>query len=144
MQRFVSRNNRRHVGSRITFVAYLIFLTVLLLTRDPNKIIGMQATLLDLLRPFAHLLSFLVLGILAMAARWSAAFWAVLLGLVAYAAGTELLQGLVSQRTPEWVDWFQDVAGIAIGAVVYRLGEATWRHIQGSDDTREEEVPADQ
>ncbi len=142
-----SRWSRRaifHIGSRIAFFAYLAFLTVLLLTRDPSKFIGIQTTLLDLLRPLAHLLSFLVLGVLAMAANWSRAFWAVLLGLMSYAAGTELLQGLVSQRTPEWADWFQDVAGIVIGVVVYRLGVAVYPRIQGMAGTRKDGVSADQ
>ena len=40
----------------------------------------------------------------------------------------------MSGRTPEWVDWFQDLAGIAISVAVYRLGVATSRYFEGTTD----------
>ena len=102
--------------SRIAFVAYLLFLTALLLTQDPALLVGAPPTLIE---SAAHLLSFTVLALLAMAARWARSVWMTGLGLVSYATATELLQGMVSRRTPEWGDWFQDVAGVAIGMGVY-------------------------
>ena len=114
-----SRTRRRAIFrtcSRIAFVAYFVLLTALLLTQDPVLIVGAPPTVLE---SVAHLLSFTVLSVLAMAASWARSVWLTGLGLVSYATATELLQGLVSRRTPEWGDWFQDVAGVAIGIGVY-------------------------
>jgi VanZ family protein len=112
---------------RVSFVVYLIVLTVLLLAKDPRELVGMPPTLLAVL---AHLLSFLVLTVLAMAARWPVPGWLVLSCLLAYAGGTELLQGFLGWRTAEWVDFFQDLAGIGLGAAVYWLGRVLWRHVE--------------
>lgn len=124
-----------NVCMRTVFVAYLITLTVLLLTRDPTKLVQVQPLLLRLLSPVAHLLSFLLLGLLAFAARWPVAWWVVVLSLVAYGGGTESLQGLISGRTPEWADWLQDVAGIAISVPIYRLAAVAWHYFEGSGNT---------
>lgn len=126
------------VGMKIVFVIYLITLTVLLLSNDPEKIVGVQPLLWHLLKPAVHLLSFLVLGILAMAARWPLACWLLVLCLLAYASGTELLQGPLSRRTPDWADWFQDVAGILIAVAIYRLGETGLHYCRGYSNGEQE------
>lgn len=105
---------------RVIAIAYLIFITVLLLTSDPTRIVGFNGRLLPLLRalaPWAHLLSFLTLSVLVLAARWPAPRWCVVLLLIAYATLTELAQSLVPNRTGEWKDWFMNLAGIAVSAV---------------------------
>lgn len=123
---------------RTVFVVYLVALTVLLLTQDPTKVVRVQPLLLKLLSPVSHLLSFLVLGLLALATRWPVARWVVVLSLAAYGGGTEILQGLVSRRTPEWADWLQDVAGIAMSVAVYRLGAVAWRYFEGGKNSLED------
>jgi hypothetical protein len=106
---------------RIVCVAYLILLTALLLTGDPLRLVGVRGDVPWLLRmalPFAHLLSFFVLAILALTTQWPIPRWGVLVALVAYGALTEVLQGYTPKRTSEWRDWLQDVGGIVIGAVL--------------------------
>ena len=87
----------------------------------------MPPTLLEVL---AHLLSFLVLTVLALAARRRVPGWLILSCLLAYAGGTELLQGFLGWRTAEWVDFFQNLAGIGVGAAVYWLGGVLWRNAE--------------
>jgi VanZ family protein len=104
---------------RAVAVAYLVFLTVLLWTSDPARLVSWDGQLPQVLRwlmPAAHLLSFWVLGVLMLSARWSLPSWGVVLILATYAGLTEIVQGLLPSRTPEWIDWFQDMAGIALGA----------------------------
>lgn len=131
------------VCMRTAFVVYLIALTVLLLTRDPMKVVRVQPLLLRLLSPVAHLLSFLGLGLLALATRWPLAPWVVVLSLAAYGGGTEILQGFVAGRTPELVDWLQDVAGIAMSVAVYRLGAVVMHYYEGGANHHENQASRD-
>ena len=106
---------------RVVCIAYLILLTVLLVAVDPLRWIGVRGTAPSMLRwllPMAHLLSFWLLALLALTARWPAPRWAIGLVLVLYAGLTELGQGFLPWRTAEWGDWLQDVAGIGAAAVV--------------------------
>ena len=106
---------------RAVSVAYLAFLTLLLLTADPSRLIGCGGGLPWLLRslmPVAHLLSFFMLAVLALSARWPAPAWGIVLVLSLYGGMTEITQGFLPPRTPRWTDWFQDVAGIAVGAAL--------------------------
>jgi hypothetical protein len=104
---------------RIVCICYFIFLTLLLLTSDPARLIGMQGGLpwiLQAMLPLAHTISFLVLAMLALMTRWPVPRWSIVLILAAYAGMTEIIQGYVPHRTPELMDWFQDLVGIAVGA----------------------------
>lgn len=106
---------------RAACLSYLIFLTALLLVADPMWFIGVRGEapgLLHQLMPAAHLLSFWALATLALVARWPIPRWAVVLLLVLYGAMTEIAQSTLPPRTAERNDWFQDVAGIALGAVL--------------------------
>ena len=103
---------------RILCIAYLIFLTTLLLTADPMSLIGAREGtpwLLQVLMPYAHLLSFAVLTVLALVARWPAPRWALVILLVVYSGATEIAQSFLPPRTAEWLDWFQNSGGTAIG-----------------------------
>ena len=106
---------------KVISLIYLVFMTMLLLSSDPAGLIGMHDRLLPLLQwlmPWAHLLSFLTLAVLVLSARWPAPRWSMVLILAFYAGTTEISQSLVPKRTPEWNDWFMDLAGIALGAAI--------------------------
>ena len=58
---------------RIAWLAYMVFLSMLLLTSDPARVIGVSGKMPWILRelmPWAHLLSFLVLAVVTLLARW--------------------------------------------------------------------------
>ncbi len=106
---------------RTLFFLYLIFLTVLLLVADPMRWASSRENVSGFLRmivPVAHLVSFLVLAVLALIARWPIPRWSIALFLVVYAGMTEVLQSCLPPRRAEWGDWFQDLGGIAIGAAL--------------------------
>jgi hypothetical protein len=106
---------------RAICIAYLVFLSLLLLSEDPTRVIGLHGRLpavLLALMPYAHVLSFSVLALLALGVRWPVARWGIIVMLAAYGGMTEILQGFVPHRTPDWMDWFQDLGGLAIGAAL--------------------------
>jgi VanZ family protein len=103
---------------RAVCVGYLVFLSMLLLTPDPARLIGVQGRLpwvLETLRCAAHAISFAVLAVLALTPRWPVPRWSIVATMVVYGGMTEILQHFVPPRTPRWTDWFQDLGGIAIG-----------------------------
>lgn len=113
--------------------AYFAFLTLLLLSHDPSRYVPAEGRLLSLLTglmPWAHLISFAVLALLATSVRWRAPWWAVLAILAAYGGATELAQGLVPGRTPDWLDWLQDLLGLAVGAAACFAAAACWRRVR--------------
>lgn len=112
---------------RVIAIAYLIFITVLLLTADPTRLVGFNGWLLPLLQalmPWAHLLSFLTLSVLVVSTRWPVPRWCVVLLLIVYATTVELAQSLVPKRTMEWNDWLFNMVGIA-AAVAFCWTAAT-------------------
>jgi len=71
---------------RIAWLAYVVFLTLLLLTSNPARLIGVSGAMpgfLWTLMPWAHLLSFGVLAVLTLLARWPVPRWSVVLVLAA-------------------------------------------------------------
>jgi len=109
---------------RITFLVYWIYLSILLLSRDPTLWIGSPGSvpaLLKILMPIAHMLSFTVLSLLTFAACLPLPRWGILLFLAAYGGATEIIQGFIPPRTPDWADWFQDLGGIAVGFACFWL-----------------------
>ncbi len=117
---------RRVVDSllKAACLGYLLTLSLLLLCEDPLRSSHLRTNLLAWLRslaPVAHLLGFLALTVLVMAARWSVSRWLPVVFLLAYACGTELLQGCVPGRSPERVDLVQNSAGIAVGLAIWWL-----------------------
>lgn len=106
---------------RCVCIGYVVFLTLLLLTSDPSRLIGIHGKLPWLLQmafPAVHAITFLVLAVLALAARWPIPRWGVIVILASYGGMTEIIQAFVPHRSPEWLDWFQDLAGIAVGAAL--------------------------
>lgn len=104
---------------RTLCIVYLITLTFLLVTSNPVRILGLPEDLpfwLGQLLTISHFLSFLLLSVLCLTTRWPVPRWSVVLFLSLYAAVTELVQGLVPVRTPQWEDLLQDMGGIMVGA----------------------------
>lgn len=105
---------------RIVCIAYLIFLTALLLTSDPMRLVGVRNDwpfMLHVLMPAAHFLSFFVLAVLTLMVRWPVPRWGIAALLMLYAGMTEIAQSFTYVRKAEWVDWLQDLGGIAVGVV---------------------------
>jgi VanZ family protein len=103
--------------------AYAGVLAVLLWTSDPFCLAGSGQGVLrhwyrTYLEPVAHLVAFVPLGCLLVAGRWPMRRRIVLGALVAYALASELLQGLVPQRTVQWADTVQNVSGLLLGAAL--------------------------
>jgi hypothetical protein len=110
------------INIRFLCSAYFIAFSVLLMTNLPTAALrsqpGIGKTLVGLY-PLAHFVGFTLAGILALGSRWPAPRWAVLLGLVAYAAGTEAVQALVPRRTPELWDLLLNLAGLAMSILIF-------------------------
>ena len=90
---------------RIVCLAYVAFLTLLLLSPDPARVIsstGKLPPILHTLMPWAHLLSFSVLAAAMLLARWPMPRWVTVLILAMYGGATEIIQGFVPPRTPRW------------------------------------------
>ena len=127
--------------SRAICAAYLVALAVLLLTDLPQRAAVAAPDLLGEIHrvsPVLHLLSFLLLSLLALAARWPVPQWAVVLGIALFAAGTELLQVFVSHRTAELGDFLMNLAGIGAFAAIYaayRFAAGTRRRVAKSLST---------
>ncbi len=109
---------------RIAFFVYWIYLSVLLFSQHPEHWIGASGNLpeyIKILMPFAHMLSFTILSLLTFTACLPLPRWGILLSLAIYGGATEIIQGFVPPRTPEWADFFEDLGGIAIGFACFCL-----------------------
>jgi VanZ family protein len=123
-------NHLQIIFLRLLFVGYFVYLTLLLLTPDPFRLVGSSPRFihfLDKLYPLAHCISFSVLTVLALLACRPLSRRTVCLSLAGYAMATEMLQMLTPPRTAEWGDWFQDIAGIFLGLGVVWLLAIVWK-----------------
>lgn len=105
-------------------MVYWIYLSILLFSQHPERWIGTSGNvpeLLKILMPFAHMLSFTVLSLLTFTACLPLPRWGILLSLAIYGGATEIIQGFIPPRTPEWADFFEDLGGIAIGFACFWL-----------------------
>jgi hypothetical protein len=131
--------------ARLSFGGYLVYLTLLLLTPDPFRLVTSMpgaVYVLHLLYPLAHGISFAILTALALLAFRSLPQPALCIGLSSYASLTELLQMCIPPRTAEWQDWFQDIAGIAIVILAGWLAAALCRALRSvSEDGSPEITP---
>jgi hypothetical protein len=127
---------------RIACLAYIGFLSLLLFSPHPAHVIGVWGdtpAVLRALMPYAHLLSFSVLAVLVLLARWPLPRWSIALLLAGYGGATEIIQAVVPQRTPEWADWFQDVGGVALGVAICSM--AALLVVRVSQHVRHPETP---
>jgi VanZ family protein len=115
---------------RLLFGGYFVYLTLLLLTPNPFRLVPSSSRithLLELISPWAHSISFALLTVFALLAFRAFATSAIVLGLSAYATLTELLQRLIPFRTTEWHDWFQNLGGIVFGILMMWMFTTIWR-----------------
>ncbi len=120
----MNRSHPKSPGGWLTLalaVAYAAVLAAVLWSSDPFRLAGSaQGALRQWFRayvePVAHLLAFMPLGWLMAVGRWPLRRGAVLGALLAYAVGSEAVQALVPQRSVQWEDALQNVAGLALGA----------------------------
>lgn len=112
---------------------YLGLLTVLLVVRNPLDLFGRQEYVVEafrLLGFIVHFLTFSLLGWLMLASRWMVRGEVLFAGLVIYAALTELVQFAIPGRSPALFDFAQDVAGLAVGALVWWASQRFFvRHV---------------
>ena len=105
---------------------YLALLTLCLVARNPFWVAGHREGMFrwmfdQYVAPVSHLLSFFVAGLLC-GLGCSRSTWGIVLGALAcYAVATEGVQFLVPDRTPEWADLLQNIAGLGLG-----MGLAIW------------------
>jgi hypothetical protein len=126
---------------KVAFFGYLAFLTALLLVPDPTLLVGgpdMGWGIFRRVMPVAHLLSFAVLAILALTVRWPLPRWLVAVGLIVYGGLIEIVQSFLPPRTAEWEDWLQDIAGVAIGAILW-WGVASAAFVLGGSSRKNDE-----
>lgn len=111
-------------------VVYWTLLTTALLVPDPEqsfRVRGNWHKLVASLMPYAHVIGFFVLAVLALAVRWPVPRWVVVVVLVAYGAATEIIQGFLPPRTADWADWYQDIAGILLAVAACWIASAVLR-----------------
>jgi VanZ family protein len=122
---------------RLGFLAYFVYLTLLLLTPDPFRLVfgGTKVNhLLVQMYSIAHFICFTILTVFALLACRPWSVWITASLLVAYASGTELLQKLIPPRTAEWQDWFQDLGGIVFGIGIIWVLATVWNAWRGSQE----------
>ena len=113
---------------RLACVAYVIFLTVLLLAPDPAAVVGLSR------RPEfpwgsfgVHWIALAILSFLALGSVWPKRIpWLLAAGLVAYGTAGEALQYFVPSRHVQWMDWTQNMLGVGTGLLVYWILQRRW------------------
>jgi len=111
---------------QIIFVLYVLFLTFLLIVHNPFAVVPVNEEMVEggfgiSLTP--HILSFLVLAVLGLCARFRHPGW-LFLGMVAYAGVTELLQGALNPwfgRYCDVYDFVENLQGLAYGGAGWWL-----------------------
>jgi len=87
---------------------------------------------IDLSRPFRmsdkglHALAFAFLAVWFSGQYARQSYWRIGAGLIAFGALIELIQGMVSYRTAEWMDMYADGVGITLGLIIALLGAGGW------------------
>jgi VanZ family protein len=122
---------------RTAFTVYTVYLSILLLSQNPERWIGATSGVTEFLRmlaPLAHVISFSILSFLTFASALPLPRWGLLCLLALYGGVTELIQYSVPHRTPDWVDWFQDLSGIIIGFLCFSLIICIFRMVRKTEN----------
>ncbi len=109
---------------------YWLLLTVLLFAQNPWGWAGSGRrvdAVYEHVEPISHLVSFTLLTLLVLAARWPLPRVTMLGLLAGYGAATELIQSQIPGRRMQLSDLIQDLAGILAGCVFYWA----WRRLSG-------------
>jgi hypothetical protein len=119
---------------RLACVAYLIFLTILLLAPDPARVVGLTRRPEFPWGSFGiHWGALAILSFLALGSVWPKPVPRLLaVGLIVYGTAGELLQYFVPSRHVQWMDWTQNMLGIGTGLLVYWVLQRRWQKRQGS------------
>ncbi len=129
----------------VVFLVYLVVLTCLLLTPRPQSHLNqdfknfIREFFFTYIDPIVHLLCFTLLGFLASLVPWRRSRWTLLALLMAYGAGTEIVQYFIPERTPEWGDLLQDALGLVAGMTAANFFLSWWReryHPEALSDSR--------
>lgn len=110
------------------FILYVIFLSYLLIIDNPFAVVPIDEELVEegfglCLTP--HLLSFIVLAILGLCARFRRPGW-LYFGMFLYAGGTELLQGALNPwlgRCCDPYDFVENVQGLLFGGAGWWISQ---------------------
>lgn len=73
-----------------------------------------------------HAMTFLFLAVWFAGQYERRAYWRIAAGLVLFGIVIEVCQRMISYRSAEWYDLAADVAGIAAGLLIARLGMGGW------------------
>ncbi|MDO4571177.1 MAG: hypothetical protein Q4D38_12380 [Planctomycetia bacterium] len=122
---------------RAIFVAYWIFLTILLLVWNPFAIVPIDEELVEKgfgLYLDAHVLTFLILSVLMLSSRLRR-WWGWFVVLILYAGATEYLQGYTG-RCPDWIDFGKNVEGLLYGLMGWGVCRFFHRKMRGRSETR--------
>ena len=105
--------------ARLIWGGYCVALTVLLLTPNPLRLLGIQRLPGPPGGCGIHFVLFTVMTFLAYASRWPIR-GAVLAGvLIGYGILTETLQRFFPPRTVELLDYVENVVGVLVGAAIW-------------------------
>jgi VanZ family protein len=110
-------------------LAYWVLLTIVLLASNPTGWLGVEDAsggLLERYEEWSHLICFTLLSTLVFITPWPVGRGWLALVLVAYSAGTEVLQRLVPSRHAELKDFVQDVSGVALGFILACICRRIW------------------
>lgn len=126
---------------QVIFALYVLALSFLLIVHNPFAYVPIDEEMVEEgfgLNLTPHVLAFSLLAILGLVARFRHPGW-LYLGMFAYAAGTELLQGLLNPwlgRCCDWIDFVDNVQGLVYGGLGFllstrfrllRWGATDWR-----------------
>ena len=73
-----------------------------------------------------HMISFTFLAAWFSGQYARTSYWRIAVGLLAFGALIELIQGTVTYRSSEWRDLYADGIGIVAGLIIARLGLGGW------------------
>ncbi len=109
-------------AARAACLLYLAALTTLLLVPDPLAWLWGLAPDISPPSRGVHFTAFFILAALCAASRlpWKATTQGALL--VVYALTAESLQSLVDSRSVELIDYIENLLGLAVGAVAWKIG----------------------
>ncbi len=114
---------------RVLCVCSWAMVTALMLSSNPEALVGLRGVSLSAYSTAAHVGSFILLSTLTLASRPPLSTPATLALLILYGAVVESLQGFVPHRFVSLDDFAANALGIAVGAAVYAAAEwlRRWR-----------------